>query len=581
MLSAAQMRTSLARAVKPSLLDGRLVIVGFSITVLLMVVGLLAVVVLIAFQDHRDTSLYTLENFRDLYGDPFVYKALWNTLYYTIVVVITSLVFAVPIALIAERTNLPGRGAIFPLMTGTIIVPGFLTAQGWLLMFHPRIGAVNIWLRDLLPWMDSGPINITTIPGMGVVTGLGLSSVAFILVAGTFRNMDPALEESAQIHGLGSFTRFQRIVFPLAWPGVLAAGLYVAAIGMAAFDVPAVLGLTNRIFVFSTLVWTQTNPEEGAPNFSIVGAQAVFMIGVALLVSWWYLRTIRHSHRYAVITGKNYRPKLLKLGRWWIAAWAFVGIKLLFSVVLPVLMVFWGSLHRFIRPINATTISEANFDNYSQIPYELFWFSVKNTAMLVFSVPTLLVLIGLAISWVVIRSGIRFSWLFDLGAFIPHAVPNLIFAVAILVAALFYVPKWLPFYGTIFILIFIFTITRISFTTRLFNSSLLQIHRELDEAGYVFGLMPLQVVRYILIPLLLPAIFYAWIWMALLAFRELTLAAFVTSGSNLTLPVFVINLIRSGDGPIGAALSTLIMGVMAPLVVAYFILARRRMQFTL
>jgi iron(III) transport system permease protein len=556
----------------------RSLLVSSSAAILSVVILLLGVVLVIAFQDHLDESVYTLNNFRRLYLEPFVYHTLLNTAGFALVGTFTALFFAVPIAWFAERTDLPGRGAIFPLMMASTILPGLFDALGWLFMFHPRIGMINRWLVDALPFFESAPINILTIPGMGFISGLGMSSLAFIMLAATFRAMDPALEESAQVHGLGFVHRFWKVTLPLMWPGVLAVAIYVSTIGLASFDVPAIIGMANRIFTFSTFVYIHANPEDGPPNFGIVGAASVLMILVALLLSWLYVRVIRQSHKYSVVTGKNYRPRIVELGRWWIVGWIFIGTKLLLGIVLPFLTLVWASLIPYFQPFSPAALDVVSLENFHRIPWDRFWMAAKNTAILTLVVPTLLVFIGLLISWVVIRSGSKYAGWIDTAAFMPHAVPNLIFSVAILIVALFWLPEYIPFYNTIYILIASFVIARISFPTRVYNNALLQIHKELDEAAYVSGLGTLRVLRHVLVPLLRPATVYAWIWMALLSYRELTLAAFLTGRENQTLPTLILTLMSAGQPTIAAAVSLLLFIFMIPLVILYFLFGRRSFQ---
>lgn len=559
-------------------LGARFLLIAFTGAVLSVVLVLLAVILDIAFQDPLDSSVYTLNNFSELYLDPFVYGALYNTAVFTAVTVFVALVLAVPIAWLAERTDLPGRSLVFPLMTASAVIPGTFGALGWLFMFHPRIGTVNHWLMDLLPFIDSPPINIVSVSGMGFISGLGLSSLAFIMLAATFRAMDPALEESAQIHGLSFSQRIWHVTLPLMWPGILAAGIYIGTIGLASFDVPAIIGMANRIFTFSTFVFNEADPQEGPPNFSIVGAASVLMIVVGLLLSWWYLKVISRSHRYTVVTGKSYRPNIVPLGRWWIAGWAFIGIKLTLGVVFPFLALVWASLMPYYQPFSMQALAFVSLENFRQIPWDIFWMATKNTAILTLTVPTILMFVGLAISWVVIRSGFRYAWLVDMIAFLPHAVPNLIFSVAILVIALFWIPEYIPFYNTVYIILVVFVIARISFPTRVYNNALLQIHKELDEAAYVSGLGPFGVLRSILVPLLAPATLYAWIWIALLSYRELTLAAFLTAKDNQTLPTLVLNFVTRGESTVAAAISLLLLAFMVPLVVLYFFFGRRTLQ---
>ncbi|MFQ5539027.1 MAG: ABC transporter permease [Candidatus Binatia bacterium] len=571
-------RSVIPRVAMRWLLDGRTILIGASAGVLSVVIALLVVILTISFQDPLDSSIYTLQNFRDLYLEPFVYKALLNTAGFTVVATLTALFFAIPIAWLAERTDLPGRAWVFPIMTASAVIPGLFSALGWLFMFHPRMGVVNRWLVDVVPFIHTSPFNIISIPGMGFITGLSLSSLAFIMLAATFRAMDPALEESAQIHGMTFVHRMWKITLPLMWPGILAVGIYIATIGLASFDVPAVIGLSNRIFTFSTFVYYEADPLEGPPNFSIVGASSVFMIMIGLLLSWWYLGVIRQSHKYTVVTGKNYRPKMIVLGRWWVVGWAFIAVKILLGVVFPFLVLVWASLLKYFQPISSSAIASVSLDNFRQIPWDAFWVAAKNTAILTLAVPTLLVIIGLAISWVVIRSGMRFAWLFDVVAFFPHAVPNLIFSIAILIIGLFWVPEYIPFYNTIYIIMAAFVIARISFPTRVYNNALLQIHKELDEAGFVSGLGLLGVLRHVLVPLLAPATLYVWIWLALLSYRELTLAAFLTAKDNQTLPTLILSFVTRGEPTTAAALALFLVAFMVPLVFLYFVFGRRTFQ---
>ena len=115
-------------------------------------------------------------------------------------------------------------------------------------------------------------------------------------------------------------------------------------------------------------------------------------------------------------------------------------------------------------------------------------------------------------------------------------------------------------------------------TSSRYRPVLLGLSKEIDEAGYVFGLGPMGVLRRILIPLLKPATLYAWIWMALLSYRELTLAAFLTAKDNQTLPTFILSFVVRGEAPIAAALSLFLIAFMAPLVLLYFVFGRRTFQ---
>jgi iron(III) transport system permease protein len=267
---------------------------------------LLGVVMETGLKDRNAPSGYSLRGFIDLYTSPFVHAVIGNTVLFATISTITALLFAVPTAWLVQRTTLPHKGLAFGLMLVTALVPGYVTAQAWLLMFHPRIGLANRWLVESFDFVDTAPLNVINVPAMGVINGLGLSSVAFLMLAGVFR-ADPALDESARVHGVGVCARLKRITLPLAYPGILAVVIFITMLSLASIDIPRVIGLSGTIFLFSTAI---SGDFLGATR-----AASVLFVLLGLGMSWWYFRTIRHAHRYAVVTGGNYNVHLIPLSR--------------------------------------------------------------------------------------------------------------------------------------------------------------------------------------------------------------------------------------------------------------------------
>lgn len=550
--------------------------IALSVAAFAVITLLLAVVVQVAFLEEGRIAggVWTLANFHEFFRDDSAFRAAVNSFWFTLVVVVTSLTLAVPIAFLAERTDLPGRGWVVSLLTMTLAVPAFFPAMGWQFLLHPRIGVVNRWLMDLFS-LDAAPFNIGAVPGMGFVQGLNFVALAFIMVAPAFRNMDPALEESAQVHGARFRDRLWCVTLPLMWPSILAAGLYIMALGITTFDVPAFLGMGNRTYTLSTFLYVRAQPLDAPPDYGIVGATSVFMMALALLISWWYLRTIRRGERYQVISGKAYRPRLIELGRWRVAGWLFIGAVIALNLLLPLLMLVWASLIPFLMAPSWSALGMVSLSNFENIPWATFWSALENSAVLTLAVPTLATLVGVALSWNIVKRRSRLSGLFDVVSFLPHVIPNMIFAVGALFIALFWLPAYVPFYGTVSIIILVNVVARIPFATRMYNSSLLQIHKELDEAGAVSGLEPMTVFWRILRPLLAPTLLYAWLWMALLAYSELTMAALLVTRHNITLPVYIWAIWGDGELNQAAAVSLVALLLVVPLIVLYFALGRR------
>ncbi len=518
----------------------------------------------------------TLQNYAAVYGDPFTYGALLNTVWFAGLTACVAMAFGVPIAWLAERTDLPAKPLLFAAMVIGLVMPTFLVGMGWVLMLHPRIGFLNIWLREL-SGASQITVNIASIPGMGFVEGLSLAPLGFIMTAAAFRAMNPMLEDAAQVHGLGRVAIFRRVTLPLAAPALVAAAIYIFIIGVGAFDVPAVIGLANRIYTFSTLIYVKAmNPDNGVIDYGIPAAVGALMLALAVVLTVWYGRYLRASSRYQQISGRGYQPRLIALGRWRFGAWGFCAFYLALSIGLPLLLVTWASLLPFLQPPSIRALKLLSLAQFRNQDWELIARGARNTAALMLLVPTVTVFLAVPIAWVIVRSRSRARFLYEFLVFLPQAMPAMIFGLAALLAALFVLKGVVPLYGTIWLIAIVYIVERMTFCSRVMNNALLQIHHELDEAAYTGGLSLLDVLRRIIVPLMLPSILGVWLWSALISFRELTIAAVLFGRESVTLPVVVWNLWTAGGMGRSGAVTLIMLGFMLPLVLFYWAVAGRR-----
>jgi iron(III) transport system permease protein len=542
----------------------------------IVILSLLAIVIALSFRTGSlgaSDAAWSLANYPTIFLDSFTYRVLANTIGFAVTSLLVALFFGVPLAWLVERSDLPAKPLLFTLMAIGLLLPGFGSAMGWLFLMHPRIGLVNVWIQQ---HAGIGPVfNIATVAGMGWVQGLSLAPLAFIMTAAVFRATDPALEEAAQIAGATFGKRLWRVTLPLAWPGVLAAGIYIFTIGFAAFDVPAIIGWSNRVFTFSTYLVLQLSPTDALPRYGNAATLSVLLLGFAGFFSWWYAKMQKGAHRYQVVRGKAYRPQLVALG--WLKApvWCLIGLYLTLSALLPLLVVVWASVLPYFQLPSAAAFASASLARYAGLPWELIGDGITNTLILMVLTPTVTLALAVCFSWVVLRSRLPGRSWFDFIAFLPHAMPNIIFGVGALLIALFVVQQFVPAFGTIWLLLVAFTVGRISYATRMTNTGLIQIHRELEESGEVGGATTGGVLAKIVVPLLAPTLLNAWLWIALLTFRELTLAVLLTTRDNMTLPVVIWSLWLGGGLGDAAAVALVMLGGMIPIIGLYWLVARK------
>ncbi|HEX4192967.1 MAG TPA: iron ABC transporter permease, partial [Stellaceae bacterium] len=542
----------------------------------IVILALLAIVIGLSFRTGSlgaSDAAWSLANYPTIFLDSFTYRVLGNTIGFAVTTLLVALFFGVPIAWLVERSDLPAKPLLFTLMAIGLLLPGFGSAMGWLFLMHPRIGLVNVWIQQ---HFHVGPVfNIASVVGMGWVQGLSLAPLAFIMTAAVFRATDPALEEAAQMAGARFLTRLRRVTLPLAWPGVLAAGIYVFTIGFAAFDVPAIIGWSNRVFTFSTYLVLQLSPTDALPRYGNAATLSVLLLGFAGFFSWWYAKMQKGAHRYQVVRGKAYRPQLVALG--WLKApvWGLIGLYLTLATLLPLLVVIWASVLPYFQLPSATAFASASFARYGALPWDLITDGLTNTLMLMVLTPTLTLALAVCFSWVVLRSRLPGRSWFDFVAFLPHAMPNIVFGIGALLIALFVVQRFVPAFGTLWLLLIAFVVGRISYATRMTNTGLIQIHKELEESGEVGGATTGGVIMKIVVPLLAPTLLNAWLWIALLTFRELTLAVLLTTRDNMTLPVVIWSLWLGGGLGDAAAVALVMLCGMIPIIGLYWLVARK------
>jgi iron(III) transport system permease protein len=506
-----------------------------------------------------DLSKMGLQNYPKVYLDPLLYELIGNTVIYVAGSVAVGISLAVTLAWLAERTDMPGKVLVYAGVPMTLAVPGMLQAMAWVLLLSPRIGMINRWLMDLFG-LTQAPINIYSLGGMIFVEGLRLVPTAFLMLVPLLRSMDPALEEAAATSGIRPSSTIRKITLRLLAPGIFAVMVYQAMTALEIFEVPGVLGLPSRIYVFSTKIYAIIRSATLIPVYGQANALAMVYLLIAVVTTYFYSRMISRSERFTVITGKGYRPRPVELGRWKVPALAIVWVYLFLAVLLPFLVFLYTSFLPFLQIPSVAALKSFTLKNYRLLAvYGEVGSALMNTVIMVIVTATATTLLSFFISLVVVRSRFWGSKLLDQLAFVPHAIPGIVMGLAF-VWVFIKLDFILPIYGTIWAIAIGFTANFISYGTRAMNAALLQIHKELEEAAYASGLVPWRAMRRIFFPLMLPTFAGVWIWVVLHAVRIAGMPLMLYEGSkNQVLAVLIWNMWDEGYVPAVAAIGTLLM----------------------
>lgn len=547
--------------------DGSTIFAGGLLIFLAVIVG--APVAMVALMSLRtgfpgEGGALTLVNFIRVYTDLSTYDVLLNTLLFATGTVVVTLLFTVPLVWLLMRTDLPFKKTIYILLTLGILIPVFLRTIAWILLLSPRIGLVNQWASQIFG-LDHPLVSLYNLPGMAFIQGVSFVPGAFFMLAAAYRTMDPALEEAAYTAGVSKLRTFFWINIPITLPAIAAVMVYLFMTAIAVFEVPAIIGLPARILVLSSLIYTSTNPPTGLPEYGVAGAYGGVMLLAGMVLAYFYVRLVRQGKKYTVITGRGYRPREIALGRWKWPAMAFVMLYLSMEVFIPFLVLLWTSLLPYLQLPSAAALSSITLKNYRTIPDYTGALPFINTAILMVAVPFCAMLLSVLVSWVVVRSQVSFRGILDTVAFLPHAMPSILLAVGLGYLGLAY-RNIFPFYGTIVIIIIAHTINWIAYGTRTTNSVMIQVHRELEEAGKVAGVSAPRVFLRIVLPLVAAGVFNSGIWISMLSYREVTMALTLYSRKNTVISTVVWQFWGSGWVPEVSALGVILV-IFAAIVV--------------
>jgi iron(III) transport system permease protein len=514
---------------------------------------------------------FTLDHYARLLHDPRVLVSLWNTLVFALGSTVISLVLGGVLAWLVERTNAPFKRLAYATTIISMGTPYILYVIAWLFLLG-RAGPINDIYRHATGSFGV-LINVNSLWGMILIEGFLWSPLAFLLLASTFRASNADMEEAARMSGASVFDTLWRISMRLAMPAILALALFIFIRAVEAFDVPALIGTPGRINVLTTEIYYSTKlvpPDLGhASSFSVI------LLVIVAILFYFYGRISKHAERYHSVTGKGYRPRLFDLGggRW--LAGAFVLFNFVIVLVLPITALLWRSLLPFMQGFRAAALQTITIENYAKVfdsPYYLDY--AVNTIMVGAGAATAIMLLTTVTGWIAARRGPG-AVMLDQLATVPLIFPGIALGVAVMQI---YLRVPLPIYGTLWILLIAYVIRYMPYGMRYVYAGVLQIHKELEESAGVAGAASITALRRIVVPLLSPALVSGWLFIFLLATKELSIAILLSSPDSQVMAVAMFDLWVNGQGGELAAFGLVWATIMVLVATGFFVWARRQGQ---
>ncbi|HTU56695.1 MAG TPA: iron ABC transporter permease [Acetobacteraceae bacterium] len=473
------------------------------------------------------------------------------------------------LALVLVRTDTPGRFLLEMLVVLPLYVTPLLTAIAWSWLGSPHAGLINVFLHDALG-LHGVVVDLTSAAGVILVSALSFVPLPFLLIGSALRGMDPALEDSARVHGASAFAALRRITLPLVLPAILASSLLVFVQAIGAFAVPAVLGMPSNFYVATTEIYQLI--EAYPPRLGEAAAWGLILLVIAAVLTFAQ-NALLNRRSYATITGRNFRPRILPASGFGYAfaaaAWLYVAL----AVGLPVLTLVWAASIRFLTATPRLMHFSLEHFAFILLQYPKTYLAAENSMLLGAASATLVVVLGLAIGWTTIRTSLPGRSYLDQISMFPLSLPAMMFAIGLLWVYVGF--RLVPIYGTIWILLLAYATQFLPIGVRAASGALRQLHPELEEAARVSGASWLQSMHRITLPLTRPTLAAAWVLLFVLAMQEVSASILLYSSSSTVLSVAAFDLWQGGNPCDLAALGTLQLAVTFVVVFVLFRLQRR------
>ena len=530
---------------------------GYSPLVILLLVILLAVmlppiVFLLKSSLHTtkpDGSFneFTLRFYGELIANPRFATNLLNTTVYAIGSAVVALTLGTLQAWIVERTDTPLKKYVFLVSIMSLGIPSVLYTVAFLLLLG-KTGPINQFFNFAFGIEQA--INVYSMWGMILVEGIDFAPLVFLLLASVFRSADASFEEASTMSGAGIRQTFGNITLKLALPGITALLILIFIRAFESFETPALVGRPGGIFVLTTDIFRAAQIERPA-NYGQAGAFSVALLVIVVVLLFWYNRLSRRAERFQTITGKGFRPRVMRLGKWRYLTAAILVFLFLLIIVFPISIVVWASFLPYYQPPSMRALNFLTLANFREmLDADLLTNALVNTLILGAGTATLVSIATALLAWLAARR-YKGAWLLDQLATMPLIFPSIVLGVALLQV---FLSMPFPIYGTMLSLILASVVRYMPYGMRYSYAGVLQIHTELEEASEISGAPKAQTFRRIVVPLVLPALITCWLFVFLSSTKAVSLLVLLIGPDTRVVAVTIFDLWDNGSLPELAAL---------------------------
>lgn len=481
-----------------------------------------------------------------LLAEPQLPGMLGGTLQIALGVALVSALIGFPLGVARGLFNLPLPRLWDLLFLIPFLTPPYIAALSWMLVLQTngylqQITGVN--LNDLL-FSRSGIV---------LVMALNIFPVVYFAVSRSLLASGQRLALVARVHGASPGRAFWHITLPMLSPSLAAGMLLAFTLAIEEFGVPAALGTRAGVVMLTTDI--EKKLADWPIDLSGASMLSVVLVVIALS-AWWLQKKLTGHQDVTSITGKPTENMGASAGIFTLPVVVVFALTGFIAVILP-------GASMALSGVLGTLSGGVTLDNLTGGHYAAL-FSQQGDALSALGTSLSLALgaacitgvLGLLSAWLVVVQKIKGRGVLDALSLMPAALPGVVVGVGLIL--LWNRPFWpVSPYNSWAILLLSYCCLLLPWPVRYIGSALRQLGGNLEPAARVHGASALQALRFIVLPLVSPAMLAAMLMVFAIASRELVTSLLLAPAGTQTVSVFIWRQFEQGSVGQGMAMATL------------------------
>ncbi len=481
-----------------------------------------------------------------LLAEPQLPTMLGGTLQIALGVALVSALIGFPLGVARGLFNLPLPRLWDLLFLIPFLTPPYIAALSWMLVLQS-----NGYLQQLTGSNLNDLLFSKT--GIVLVMAMNIFPVVYFAVSRSLLASGQRLALVARVHGASAGRAFWHITLPMLSPALAAGMLLAFTLAIEEFGVPAALGSRAGVVMLTTDI------EKKLADWPVdlSGASMLSMVLVVIALSAWALqKKLTGHHDVTSVTGKPTENMGAEAGAWRWPIAALMALVGLIAVMLPgASMALSGILGTLSGGVNLENVTLSHYAAlFSQQGDALA--ALGTSLSLALGAACITGLLGLLAAWLVVVQKIRGRALMDALSLMPAALPGIVVGVGLI---LLWNRSFWPIspYNSWVILLLSYCCLLLPWPVRYIGSALRQLGGNLEPAARVHGASALQALRFIVLPLVSPAMLAAMLMVFAIASRELVTSLLLAPAGTQTVSVFIWRQFEQGSVGQGMAMATL------------------------